>query len=54
MTRLLIEGYHTIYVAIYSVPVIYGIECLSIVRAQAEIVDVFCKTVDIIVLLQDS
>jgi hypothetical protein len=47
---LLVEWERSIDVAVYSVAGVHSIERLRMIVAQAEVANVLCKTVDVIVL----
>lgn len=50
IASLLVEWNHAIYIAVNRVTRIYSIECLCMVRAQAEVMNILCETIHIVVL----
>ena len=48
--RLLIERESSVHIPVDGIAGIYGIESLRMVVAQMEVVDVFGKTIDIVIL----
>jgi hypothetical protein len=51
ITSFLVEWDHAIDVAIDSVTCIYSVEGLCVVVSKTKVMDVLCKTIDIVILL---
>ena len=46
----LIEGNYSIYIAVDSITSVHSVERLGVVSAQTEVMNILCKTVDVVIL----